>query len=101
MECGQDVQPPQGIGGYPLQSGLMRAGAGTEPSCLIAVGMIKSQNNRDWEMVLDQKQVAEIMVMRGKVGMTVKGRDSEKAMEMIDSQPVPRGRRSEAQKATS
>ena len=65
------------------------------------MGMIKSQNNRDWEMVLNQKQVAEIMVMRGKVGMTVKRQDSEKAMEMIDSQLLPGGRRREAQKATS
>ena len=72
-----------------------------EPSCLIAMGMIKSQNNRDWEMVLNQKQVAEIMAMRGKVGMTVKRQDSEKAMEMIDSQLLPGGRRREAQKATS
>lgn len=93
MECGQDIQQPQGTGGYLLQSGLMRADAVTEPSCLIAMGMIKSQNNRDWEMVLNQKQVAEIMVMRGKVGMTMKGQDSEKAREMTDSQPVPRGRR--------
>lgn len=96
MECGQDSQQPQGTGGCPLQSGLMRADAVTEPSCVIAMGMIKSQNNRDWEMALNQKQGAEIMVMRGKVGMTVKGQDSENTMEMIDRQTVPRGKRWEA-----
>lgn len=62
----------------------MKADAVPEPNCLIAVGMSKSQNNRDWEMILNQKQEGEIMRVRGKVGVTVGGMISGKAMEMTD-----------------
>lgn len=84
-----------------MQSQLMRGDAVTEPSCLIAMGMIKSQNNRDWKMALNQKQVGEIMVMRGKVGMAVKGHDPEKAMEMIDRTSCSQGKEVGAKKAIS